>query len=88
MENLHSRQWIVSMSSCGRPIRETNVGELLLDRRNHLFSAFSLLVPSLELVSFRLARVTADRADVNHAVAELDESTAHTREVFESGKVP
>lgn len=67
--------------------RQTNVGELLLDGLNHLGSALVGLVPRFKLVSFGLAGVTADRADVDHTVAEFDEGAAHGGQAFEVGDV-
>jgi hypothetical protein len=64
-------------------IRKSDVREFFLDRSNHVLSALALLVPSFELVSFRFTGVTADWADIDHAVAKLNERTPHARETFQ-----
>ena len=69
-------------------LRKPQVGEFFLNGLDHFGSAAILLVPSLELVSFRLAGITANRTDVDHTVSELNESPAHGRESLEPRDVP
>lgn len=57
-------------------IRKPQVAKLLLENRNKLLSNLGLLVVGLELVSLLCAGVSADGADVDHAVAELDEGSS------------
>lgn len=54
---------------------------------NHLGSAAALLVPSLELVSFGLAGITANRADIDHTVPEFNEGSTHVGKALEFGNV-
>lgn len=60
----------------GGYIRKPQVAKLLLENRNKLLSDLGLLVVGLKLVSLLCAGVPADGADVDHAVAELDERSS------------
>lgn len=58
----------------GRHVREAEVAELLLQGSDELLAHLGLQVELLVLVPLLDARIPADRADVDHAVPELDES--------------
>jgi hypothetical protein len=62
-------------------VREAKVAESLLENSDELFADLCVLIELLEVVSLLGAGVTADRADVDHAVAELDKGTALDRDV-------
>lgn len=57
-------------------IRKPQVAEFLLENSNKLLSNLGLLVVGLKLVSLLGAGVSADGADVDHAVAELDKGSS------------
>jgi hypothetical protein len=60
----------------GGYIRKPQVAKLLLESSNKLLSNLCVLVVGLKLVSLLCAGVSADGADVDHAVAELDERSS------------
>jgi ketopantoate hydroxymethyltransferase len=55
---------------------EAEMTKSLLEDSDKLLTDLGILVVLLEVVSFLCASVTADGADVNHAVAELDKGSA------------
>lgn len=62
-------------------VGQIEVGKLLLQRRDHRLAHSRPLVEPLELVALLLRAVAADRAHVEHAIAELDERAALDRDV-------
>lgn len=52
------------------------MAEFLLEHSDKLFAHLGVLVVGLKLVALLVAGVTADGADVDHAVAELDKGAA------------
>ena len=62
-------------------IRKTQIGEVFLDRLHELFANLVLEIELLILVAFLNRGIPANRAHVDHAVAELDESAALHRDV-------
>jgi hypothetical protein len=60
----------------GRHSRQAKVRESSLDLRDELLANAVLEIVLLVLVALLDAGVTTDRADIDHAVAELDEGTA------------
>lgn len=57
------------------------MAESLLEHSDELLTDLGVFVVLLEVVSLLSAGVTADRADVDHAVAELDKGSALDRNV-------
>lgn len=68
-------------------VRKAIIWKLLLQRLNHMLPRMCLLVPLLILISLLFTRVPAHRADVDHAISELNECTAHRRQTLEVGDV-
>ena len=60
----------------GGDVRQSQVAEALPKLLDHGGAHLVLVVVLEEVETLLMARVTADRADVDHAVAELDESAA------------
>lgn len=52
------------------------MAKLLAERGNHRFADLGLLIVGFKIVTFLVARVTADGGDVDHAVAELNKRAA------------
>jgi hypothetical protein len=65
-----------SKKRIGSHIRKSQSAKLLLENGNKLLSNLGLLIVGLELVSLLCAGVSADGADVDHAVAELDKGSS------------
>lgn len=57
-------------------VRKTEVAESLFENSDELLADLCVLVELLKVVSLLGAGVTADGANVDHAVAELDKGTA------------
>lgn len=57
-------------------IRKSQVAEFLLENSNELLSDLGILIVGLELVSLLGAGVSADGADVDHAVTELNKGSS------------
>lgn len=57
-------------------LRQTEMGKLFFENSDKLFANLCRLVVFGKLVTFLVARVSANRANVDHAVSELDESAA------------
>lgn len=62
-------------------IRKSQVAEFLLENSNELLSNLGILVVGLKLVSLLGAGVSADGADVDHAVTELNKGSSLDRDV-------
>ena len=76
------------MAVTGRDVRKTNIRELLVNGSNHVLPALALAVPFLELVSFFVACIPPNGADVDHAIAKLNERASHRRQPFQVGDIP
>ena len=63
-------------------LRQSEGCKLLSQDFDKGFSATTLLIPSLELITFCLGSVSSHRADIDHAVSELNECTSHSGEAF------
>lgn len=71
----------------GEHIRKPIIRKLLLQRGNHLLPGLGLLIPRLILITLFLAGIPAHGTDIDHAIAELDECTAHGGQTFDVGDV-
>lgn len=57
-------------------VRKTQIGELLLDSLHELLANLVLQVELLVVIALLHSGITANGADVDHAIAKLDESAA------------
>lgn len=62
-------------------VRQAQVPEALLERRDKLLSDPGALVKRLKVVALLVARVPANGADIDHAVAKLNKGAAHDGDV-------
>lgn len=69
----------------GKSSRQVEGGEFFLDVGNQLWSNTSFQVVGLELIALLGAGVTTDRADIDHAIPELNECSSHGWKALEVG---